>query len=165
MPTAVVFVMALIIIVLASYAGWLLLKLLRQRHKKRANAAVQVGGSNINKSSAVQFASPAGSPHQLEHRESIQVLARCVVQQQVSTTEAAIRITVLARALPADEPAGEFYAAFANLATATAHIPILQAWQDLSNTQRKAFERERLELEKAHHTQIMAAANALLTLQ
>ena len=160
MPTAVVIVMAIIIFMLASYAGWLLLKLLRQR---RANIAAQAGGSSGE--GAVQFASPAGSAHKLEHRESIQVLARCVEQQQVSTTEAAIRITALARALPADEPAGEFYAAFANLANATAHIPILQAWQDLSNTQRKAFERERLELEKAHHTQIMAAANALLTLQ
>ena len=152
MHLAIVVSMILIISVLTVYAGWLLYRLCRQR-RVTLTPSVQ------------EYVPPASNSHSLGHRESIEVLARCVLQKQVSATEAAIRITALSRALPESETDDEFYAAFAQLASATAHIPILEAWQALDNAQRKAFEKERLDIEKAHHTNIVSAATALLTVQ
>jgi len=148
MPMAVTTLMVAVVVAFAAYAGWLLYRVVRQRREL--------------KSKPVNAESGIANEHQLSHRESIRVLAMCVVQQQVSSTEAAIRITALARALPANEASDEKYHAFAELANATAHIPVLQAWQALEKSARKSFEQERLAIEKAHHNQIMCAARLIL---
>ncbi|MBT8148546.1 MAG: DUF2489 domain-containing protein [Pseudomonadales bacterium] len=152
MHTSVTIIMVLIIIALTGYAAWLLYQLARQRGRAAANQPLRAAQAE------------SSDQHKLGHRESILVLARCVVQKQVSSTEAAIRITALARALPANEARSEAYNAFENLANATAHIPILEAWQALGKAERKAFEQERLRIEESHHAEIMAAADALLNL-
>ena len=153
MSLIIMVIMATVIVLLAAYAGWLLRQLAQQRRARQDDCVVQYP------------VPPARNEHQLGHRESIEILARCLVQEQVSATEAAIRITAIARALPESDSSGGFYNAFFDLANATAHIPILDAWQALGKVEKKSFEAERQSIEKAHRTQIMAAAHALLTLQ
>ncbi|NNC54191.1 MAG: DUF2489 domain-containing protein [Pseudomonadales bacterium] len=113
---------------------------------------------------AVRHSTPANS-HKLGSRESIHVIARCLLQKQVSSTEAAIRITALAQGLPAPEQRASSYAAFAELAGATAHIPILDDWKALDKKQKHRFDAERAEIEQSHETRVMEAAKALVTLQ
>lgn len=155
MPPYVVITMVVIVLALAAYAGWLLLRLARQRRQQRSLAA--------NDNHGVQDA--AASSHRLGNRESIRVLAHCLLQGQVSSTEAAIRITALSRALPEAGEDSASYSAFAALANATAHIPILEEWSALEKARKKDFDKERAGIEQAHEVQVMAAARALVTVQ
>jgi len=95
---------------------------------------------------------------------SIEVLARCVVQEQVSLAEAAIRISVLAQGL-AGETDRALYQPFDELARAVAHIPILEGWQRLERSERARLTRELGELEQRHAAAVTAAARALLVRQ
>lgn len=155
MPAAIIVVMILVVVALGAYASWLLLRLRAQ----------QVRNKRAEENSAGNQSLPEQSRHMLGNRQSIEVLARCLLQGQVSSTEAAIRITALARGLPEAEIDNVSYRAFEALANATAHIPILDAWRDLDGASKKAFESERAEIEKSHELQVMDAARALVTLQ
>ncbi|MGB5326162.1 MAG: DUF2489 domain-containing protein [Pseudomonadales bacterium] len=165
MPDYVVMIMFAIVAALSAYAAWLLFRLARFKKQQREatpGSAAHAGSLHVN------ARSPAGNntaSHTLGSRESIHVLARCLLQGQVSSTEAAIRITALARGLPGVENTAESYTAFIDLANATAHIPILEDWRKLDMTQRKVFEAERKEIEATHEIRIMQAARALVTLQ
>ncbi|RZV51609.1 MAG: DUF2489 domain-containing protein, partial [Pseudomonadales bacterium] len=57
------------------------------------------------------------------------------------------------------------FAAFADLANATAHIPMLDEWKALDKSKKNSFDLERADIEKAHDTRVMEAAKALVTLQ
>ena len=97
-----------------------------------------------------------------EFRESIVVLARAQLQGQVSRTEAAIRIATLARGLQPDDAEQQLYRPFTELATATAHIPILDAWRALPSKDQDRFDNERSALEAAHAEVLDQAAQGLL---
>ena len=100
-----------------------------------------------------------------EHRQylknSIRVLAQGIVDDQLSLTEGAIRISVLLDNLGISTEQREQYSVFFQLAEATAHIPILNAWKQLSKKEKRAFELERLGIEEKFNTFMVDAASRL----
>jgi hypothetical protein len=96
-----------------------------------------------------------------ETQESIHILVRCLLQDQVSLTEAAIRVSGLAKVLKLSEVEQQFYIAFDNLAMATSHIPILADWGKLSAKEQKRFNDEREIIEGEHKNKVLDAAKRL----
>jgi len=98
-----------------------------------------------------------------ETNKSIIILAKGLVADELSITEGCLRIAWLLTQLNPDARESEAYSVFYQVAEATAHIPILEAWKALSPEQRKAFDRERLETEKAFGDFVIDAAKKLLS--
>ncbi|MGH1485859.1 MAG: DUF2489 domain-containing protein [Cellvibrionaceae bacterium] len=99
--------------------------------------------------------------HQQYLNNSIQVLAQGLVDDQLSLTEGAIRISVLLDNLKITENTKEDYSAFFQLADATAHIPILNAWKKLPKKEKFRFENERLEIEEKYREFVVDAATRI----
>jgi hypothetical protein len=97
-----------------------------------------------------------------ERRKGIIILAKGLVADELSVTEACLRISWLLEQLDTKARESEDYSVFFQVADATAHIPILEAWKALTREQRKAFDLERLEIEKAFGDFVLAAAKKLL---
>ena len=101
------------------------------------------------------------SESRLEHQASIAVLIRCLLQNQVSVTEAAIRISGLAKMLDLNDEERKQYQAFEDLAFATSHIPILVDWKRLSNKERYKLTLERETIESQFKERIQDAVIAV----
>ncbi|TVZ38881.1 GRB2-binding adapter (GAPT) [Alteromonadaceae bacterium 2753L.S.0a.02] len=99
---------------------------------------------------------------QQQNRSSILIIARAMLSEQVTYTEASIRISVLLEASGIHEQEIIQYAVFNQLAQATAHIPILDAWKALSKMEKKKFEKERLRLEGKYRDFLIPAAEQLV---
>ena len=97
-----------------------------------------------------------------ETRKSIIILAKGLVAEELSVTEACLRISWLLAQIDAEARESEAYSVFFQVADATSHIPILEAWKALTREQRKAFDLERLKTEKAFGDFVLAAAKKLL---
>ena len=141
---------ALIILVLAIIAGRLVYKVYVQQKER----AVKLRGLEA-----------ANQKAQLEQRQwlnkSIQILAQAVYSDELTLTEASIRISGLLDALdvPADIKAE--FSAFYQLRAKTSHIPYLEAWQKLSNAEQKKFDLERLQQEATFNDFVMVAAKRI----
>jgi hypothetical protein len=92
---------------------------------------------------------------------SVQVLAQGLVDDQLSLTEGAIRISVLLDNLKINEAARSDYSAIFQLAEATSHIPILDAWGRLSKKEKKQFEKIRSGIEDQYKEFVVDAARRL----
>jgi len=97
-----------------------------------------------------------------EVNNSIQILARGCQQGQLSLTETSIRIRGLLNALSLDIAVLEEFSAFAQLADAASHIPILEEWKSLSGAKKKTFDQEREQLEGLHSEFVLSAANRII---
>ncbi|MEZ0123066.1 MAG: DUF2489 domain-containing protein [Candidatus Reddybacter sp.] len=97
-----------------------------------------------------------------ETRKSIIILAKGLVADELSITECCLRISWLLTQINPEARESEAYSVFYQVAEATSHIPILEAWKALSREQRKAFDLERLAIEKAFGDFVLAAAKNLL---
>ncbi|WP_045825356.1 DUF2489 domain-containing protein [Teredinibacter turnerae] len=95
-------------------------------------------------------------------RNSIRVLASAMLEGQVTYTEASIRISVLLNGAGLDESEQADYNVFAQLAAATAHIPILDAWKALSKKEKRAYDAEREKLEAKYKDFIDPVASKLI---
>ncbi|WP_018415132.1 DUF2489 domain-containing protein [Teredinibacter turnerae] len=95
-------------------------------------------------------------------RNSIRVLASAMLEGQVTYTEASIRISVLLNGAGLDESEQADYSVFAQLAAATAHIPILDAWKALSKKEKRAYDAEREKLEAKYKDFIDPVASKLI---
>lgn len=93
--------------------------------------------------------------------KSIQVLAQGLVSDQLTKTEAAIRISVLLEYLGVDASIKEEYSALFQLAEATAHIPILEQWKALPTKEKLRYDKEREELEKTYGDFVLDAAKRI----
>ena len=135
---------AIIVIPLATYTAYLFYLLYRQRRaQKLADHDMQ---EKLDKRRA--FAN-----------DSIKTLLQALNDNhdQLSLTEAAIRITALSQILQLSEDEKAPRQTFAALAEATAHIPILDQWKQLSRPEKRAFDQERETLEHAHEAAIRQA--------
>jgi hypothetical protein len=101
------------------------------------------------------------SDHNNYLNTSVQVLAQGLVDDQLSLTEGAIRISVLLDNLKINEAARNDYSAIFQLAEATSHIPILDAWNRLSKKEKKEFEKIRSALEDQYRDFVVDAARRL----
>ena len=138
-----------IIVALAAYAAFLYIKLYRQNVRRKKNMA-ELEASLEEKS---------------EHsRKSIQIIASALLSdtEEITLTEAAIRISVLSRQLNLPEAEKGDYQPFHQLAKATAHIPVLDEWKKLSREDKHRLDKERVEIEKMHCEFVMAAAKDIV---
>lgn len=142
--TAVVFWIAMVIIViLTTIAGYYLwqLRLLGKKRDEQQQALEQTAREQrerVNK--------------------SIQIIAQAMVAKQMTLTEGAIRVRVLLDGLGVNESVQVEFAAFYQLAKATEHIPILEAWKQLSTKKKLAFDDQRAQLENDHREFVLDAA-------
>ncbi|MBL4782327.1 MAG: DUF2489 domain-containing protein [Porticoccaceae bacterium] len=94
--------------------------------------------------------------------KSIIILAKGLVADELSITEGCLRISWLLTQIDPQARESEACSVFYQVAEATSHIPILEAWKALSREQRKAFDLERLKTEKAFADFVLDAAKKLL---
>ncbi len=92
---------------------------------------------------------------------SVQVLAQGMIDEQLSLTEGSIRISVLLDNLKISDDDRNQYSAVFQLAEATAHIPILDAWKQLSKNEKKRFEKERANIETTYKEFVINVAQQL----
>ena len=92
---------------------------------------------------------------------SIQILAGAVGSDELTLTEASIRICGLLDSLQASDEVREQYGAFYQLREATSHIPILDKWQALSRKEQFKLDKERQRLEQDHREFIVDAAQRI----
>ncbi|MCP8898393.1 DUF2489 domain-containing protein [Gilvimarinus xylanilyticus] len=137
---------ALIIAVLGGVAVYYVLQLraLRQRQAQQLQAleAEQVAQrKRINK--------------------SIEILSTALESDELSLTEASIRLSVLLDSLEVEESVREEFSAFYQLREATSHIPILKAWKELTPRQQLQFDKERLQHEATYGEFVRDAAKRI----
>ena len=147
MPIYITVLMLLIVIALAIYALALCLKLLKQRRHQAKQLEQQAQTAQAKR---------------VDAQASIEILLRCPLQDQVSLTEAAIRVSGLAKVLRNSEVEQSFYAPFDALAMATSHIPILEDWKKLPAKQKREFDIERATIESEHRERVINAAKQLI---
>ena len=88
---------------------------------------------------------------------SIQIIAKAVGREDITLTEASIRISVLLDSLGVEEPVREEFSAFYQLAEANSHIPILDEWRKLKPKQQFALDQQRMK-EEAHYQEFVIDA-------
>ncbi len=96
-----------------------------------------------------------------ENKRSIEILAQGVLEQQVTLTEASIRINALLQSLHLDARVTDQLTVFRQLSEATAHIPILDRWKALSKKEKRAFNIEREEIESGFQDFVLEAAKKI----
>src|SRR5690606_31530800 len=72
--------------------------------------------------------------------QSIQIICRALLQQQVECAEASLRVSRLMDQLSVNGSVREEFVAFDKFAEAIVHIPILDAWKELPRQQKQEFE-------------------------
>jgi hypothetical protein len=98
-------------------------------------------------------------------RQSVQIIARALLQKDLSETEAAMRIAFLAQKIIASIEELESFTVFQQLAEATSHIPILEDWALLERSEQKRLTAEREKIEKDYSEFVAVGANSLAKLR
>lgn len=98
-------------------------------------------------------------------RQSVQIIARALLQKDLSETEAAMRIAFLAQKIIANSEELEAFRVFQQLAEATSHIPILEDWKLLERSEQKRLTAEREKIEKDYSEFVAVGANSLSKLR
>ena len=101
------------------------------------------------------------SQSQLDAQHSIRVIAQALLQNDLTPTEAAMRIGFLAQQYSPTEDQAPSLQVFQSLAMETSHLPILDAWKALPTSDKQRLEKERLSIENSHSEAIQVAANTL----
>lgn len=100
----------------------------------------------------------------LEARQSIQIIARALLQKDLSDTEAAMRIGFLSQQVIATEAEEQQFEVFRQLAEATAYIPILDDWAMLEKSEKRRLNAERKNIEAKYADFIQAGAQQLVSI-
>lgn len=93
---------------------------------------------------------------------SITIISRAVLDEQVSLTEASIRINALLPTLNLDNDVFDSLTVFRQLSEATAHIPILEKWKALPRKEKIAFDHEREKIEAKFRDFVVVAAQKIV---
>lgn len=138
---------AAVILPLAAYAGLLALRLRRHERQRRAAEAAR---------------SRARAERQAQARLGIRLLAGAMIAEEITLTEGCQRISYLLGQLePGSHPEAEVRVFF-QVAEATAHLPILDAWQALDRDRKRACTLERRRIEADFCDFVMVAARRIL---
>tara|TARA_R110000787_G_scaffold15745_7_gene48677 strand:- start:14921 stop:15403 length:483 start_codon:yes stop_codon:yes gene_type:complete len=92
----------------------------------------------------------------------IGMLANAMLREEVTLTEGSIRLAYLLTQVDAAARQRQEYSVFYQLAEATAHIPMLDAWQALPQRQQRELTIERENIEALYKDFVLAAARGLL---
>ena len=139
-----VFIGGVITTILVIYSGVLAFKL-KQKAKRRTQP--------------VEFQPKSQS--QLDAQQSIRVIAQALLQNDLTPTEAAMRIGFLAQQYSPIEDQAPSLQVFQSLAMETSHLPILDAWKALPASDKQQLDKERQSIENSHSEAIQVAANTL----
>ena len=140
----ILLVIGLIIVsTLAAIAGVLLYKVHKQNQAQRLLLA--------EKEQAIR--------EQRAHiNRSIQILAQASQSEDLTLTEASIRISVLLDSLGVGDDVREEFSAFYQLRSLTEHIPILDGWKKLSRKEQMQFDLQRMKHEASYRDFVLDAA-------
>lgn len=150
--TVVLLVVAVLIIaILSGIAGRLIYRVYRLQK------------ANTEKLREQQLANEQAMKVQRERtNKSIQIIALAVQQDELSLTEASMRIAGLLDHLDVDATIKQEFSAFYQLRDITQHIPILAEWQKLERKAQNDFDIERLRHEATYNDFVMDAAKRLI---
>ena len=140
----------LILLILASYSIYLALQLRRQKQQQKAIA------DSLNEGRVTRDE---------DARQSIQIIARALVQKDLTETEAAMRIGFLSQKVIATDEEQQLLSVFQQLAEATSHIPILDDWVMLERSEKRRLTAERESIEKNYSEFMQASAKALISIR
>lgn len=138
---------AAIIVVLSIIAGRLVYKVHLQKKERAA------------KLQAIEEANKKAQREWLN--KSIQILAHAVHKDELTLTEASIRISGLLDSLGVHPDIKTEFSAFYQLREKTSHIPYLEAWQKLSSAEQNKFDVDRLRHEATFNDFVMDAAKRI----
>lgn len=150
--TLVLLVVAVcIILILSAIAGRLVYRVYRMQK------------ANVEKLREQQLANEQSIREQRERtNKSIQIIAMAVQQDELTLTEACMRIAGLLDHLDVDDGIRQEFSAFYQLRDLTQHIPILEEWQKLDRKQQNDFDIERLRHEATYNDFVIDAAKRIL---
>jgi nitric oxide reductase activation protein len=143
-------VACVIVVVLAGVAGSLLVRLYRLRSAQAKKLTEQALASDL-----------AVRERRLFLNRSIQILAQALAQNELSSTEASMRIAMLLDSLDVTAAVRTEFSAFYQLREVTVHIPILEAWASLSVKQQRQYDIERLQQEATYGDFVADAAKRI----
>ena len=138
---------ALLLVSVGGYAAYLALQLYRRRQHLE-NSARELEKQLKDKES--------------EARLSVQIIARALVQKDLSETEAAMRISWLSQQIVLSADEAQHFSVFQQLAVATAHIPILDDWAALAKAEKRRLNSERESIEASYRDFVQASAVELV---
>ncbi len=141
---------ALALLVLSLYAAYLALQL-RAQSKQREASELELAAHLEGK--------------EAEARQSVQIIARALVQKDLSETEAAMRIAWLSQQISLSPDEATHFTVFQQLAEATAHIPILDDWSALSKLEKLRLDVEREDIEARYREGVQASAVQLVSIR
>lgn len=140
----------LVILALSIVAAGLVYKVYRQQKERQEKLKAQEA---------------ANQQAQREQREwlnkSIQILAQALHNDELTLTEASIRICGCLDSLDVQAVVKEEFSAFYQLREKTSHIPYLEAWKRLSRAEQNQFDIERLRHESTFNDFVMDAAKRI----
>lgn len=93
--------------------------------------------------------------------KSIQILAQAVQGDELTLTEASIRIAGLLDILEVNDSVQQEFSAFYQLRDLTAHIPILERWKELERKEQMRFDLERMKHEASYRDFVIDAAERI----
>ena len=146
-PAWLLVLAAVIIFVLAVVAGFYLRKL-QVAQRAQAHQLAELEQSAAEQRERVN--------------NSIQIIARTLLDDGVGLTEASIRIRVLLDALQVEQGVRDEFVAFYTIADKTSHIPILKDWKKLPRKKQFEFEKEMAALEDEYRDFALDAAKRIL---
>lgn len=119
--------------------------------------------SRAHKIAELQKAETTAIREQRERiNKSIQILARALFQDELTLTEASIRISHLLDQLNVSDMVKTEFSAFYQLRQRTEHIPILTEWKKLSAKEQRVFDKERMQQEATYYDFVMDSAKRIL---
>jgi hypothetical protein len=98
-------------------------------------------------------------------RKSIQIIAKALMQKNLTETEAAMRIGFLSQKITASPEEETLFSVFQQLAEATSHVPILDDWLALDATEKSRLTQERTAIESKYTEFVQASAEQLTRLR
>ncbi|MFD1216562.1 DUF2489 domain-containing protein [Microbulbifer celer] len=146
-PVWIVLIAALIIVALSAVATYYSLALHKaQKRQKRQLAELET----------------AAEEQRERVNNSIQIIAKTLLDDGVGLTEASLRIRVLLDSLQVEPAVKEEFVAFYQIAEQTNHIPILGEWKKLSRKEQFAFEKDMARVESEYRDFALDAAKRIL---
>lgn len=139
-----------VLVVLAVVALVMWRKVWRLERERRASLALQEAEGNRKI-----------AEHRRKLNKDIQVIVGALLKDELTHTEAALRLCYALEMLGVDGRSHPQYAVFFTLREKTAHIPVLAAWRALDASTQRKFDQERLNAEMAVTDELLAAAREL----
>lgn len=148
--TTIIIAAGLVVLALSIYASYLALQLRRQK-QQQASVVEALNRERIERDQ--------------DARQSIQIIARALVQKDLTETEAAMRIGFLSQKVIASDEEAELFSIFQQLAEATSHIPILDDWAMLERSEKRRLTIERESIEKNYADFMQSSAKKLVDIR